>query len=75
MGELEKLVGDIGAKQWVKNRFIEKLQEYQKAGSKDVDKFILEFNIDIQDEFRTIAKEAVAETLNRASELMNNFAK
>lgn len=70
MGEFEQLLGDLGAKQWVKNKFITKLRDFQTEGNKDVDKFVAEFNQDILQDFKVVAQEAVNEVINKASELL-----
>lgn len=69
MGEFEELLGDMGAKQWVRNKFVAQLGDWSKQGKRDVDEFINEFNATILREFKIIAREAVDETIKRATEL------
>lgn len=70
MGELEELVADIGVKQWVKNLFITELLAFKKAGRKDVDEFVSEFNAKIVTEFKAVARETVDETIKHAATLL-----
>lgn len=70
MGELEQLLGDLGAKQWVKNRFVSKLQEFQQDGNNDVGVFVNEFNREILAEFKEVAKEAVDEVIKKVTEAL-----
>lgn len=71
MGELEEIVAEIGVKQWVKNLFVAQLSEFQKAGRKDVDGFMAEFNAKILKEFKEIASQTVDETIKLATKILN----
>lgn len=70
MGDFEELLGDMGAKQWVKNKFVAQLRAFKTAGSVNVDKFIADFDRNILAEFKVVANEAVDETIKRADELL-----
>lgn len=70
MGEIETLLGDLGVKQWVKNKFLAKLQDYHKSGSKDVDSFVDEFNHEIFADFKVVANESITEVLEKAKKLL-----
>lgn len=71
MDEFEKLLGDMGLEQWVRNKFIGKLADFKQQESTDVDRFIAEFNAEILREFKEVANKAVADVITKASTLMS----
>lgn len=70
MGELEELLGDMGAKQWVKNKFVAKLRDFHKGGRKDVDTFLAEFNKELYEDFKAMTNEVVDEVIKKASVML-----
>jgi hypothetical protein len=70
MGDLENTLGEIGAKQWVRNQFVAKLKAFSESGNKDVDKFIAEFNAEIFVNFKKLASAEINDVITRAAQLM-----
>ncbi len=71
MGEFEEILGDMGVKQWVRNKFVAQLRQFKENKNVDVDKFIREFNAQLLADFKVVANEAVDETIKRADKLLN----